>query len=132
MKRFLVIAILLWLQIAGLFGQNSAMTVISGATLIDGTGKPPVPDMTIIIKGDRITRVGPSRSLTIPPGARVIDGTGKFVVPGLIDTHVHLEMVGLADIGTLPAEWNTRDKLAKLVALNARLDLISGFTTIRD
>jgi imidazolonepropionase-like amidohydrolase len=132
MKRFMVIAIFLWLQIAGLSGQNQTLIAIFGATLIDGTGKPPVPDITIIIKGDRITRVGPSRSLTIPPGARVIDGTGKFIVPGLIDTHVHLEMVGLADIGTSPAEWNTRDKLAKLVALNARLDLISGFTTVRD
>jgi imidazolonepropionase-like amidohydrolase len=132
MKRFLIFAVFLCLQIAGLFGQNQTMIAISGATLIDGTGRPPVPDITVIIAGDRITRVGPSGSLAIPPDARVIDGTGKFIVPGLIDTHVHLEMVGLADIGSLPAKWNTRDTLAKLVALNARLDLISGFTTVRD
>ena len=132
MKRFMVIVIFLGLQIAGLFGQNQTAIAISGVTLIDGTGRPPVPDVTIMIVGDRITRIGPSRSLTIPRGTRVIDGTGKFILPGLIDTHVHLEMVGLADIGTLPAEWNTRDKLAQLVALNAKLDLISGFTTVRD
>jgi len=131
-KRLLIVAIFISIQIAGLSGRDRAPIVISGATMIDGTGRPPVPDITVIIAGDRISKVGPSGSLAIPPGARVIDGSGKFILPGLIDTHVHLEMVGLADIGTLPAEWNAPDKLAKLVALNARLDLIAGFTTVRD
>jgi imidazolonepropionase-like amidohydrolase len=132
MKRFTVILAFLLLQTAGSFGRNQVVTVISGATLIDGTGRPPVAGVVVIIGNDRIAELRPLGSFAIPQGARVIDGTGKFILPGLIDTHVHLEMIGLADIGELPAEWSTKDQLRKLIAISARLDLISGFTTVRD
>ena len=92
----------------------------------------PIPDAVVIIQGDKITKVGTSSSVTIPQGARVINARGKFVLPGLIDTHVHLEMVGLSDIGELPAEWNTPSGLRDLASINAKLDLTAGFTTVRD
>ena len=106
--------------------------VITGATLIDGTGAQPIRDAVLTIQGGRIARIGTTASITIPRDARVINAAGKFVLPGLIDTHVHLEMVGLSDIGELPAGWNAPAKLRELVALNARLDLIGGVTTVRD
>ncbi len=112
--------------------RSGTITVISGGTLIDGTGRPPLPDVTVIIEGERIREVGPSSSINIPGGARIIDASGKFVLPGLIDTHVHLEMVGLSDIGDLPAEWSAPAKLRELAAINARLDLLGGVTTVRD
>ena len=33
--------------------------VLTGATLIDGTGAAPVPDAAVVIDGDRITAAGP-------------------------------------------------------------------------
>ena len=41
-------------------------TVITGATLIDGTGSPALPNATIIVRGKRITAVGPRATVAIP------------------------------------------------------------------
>jgi len=121
-----------FLLIARLIAAAQSITAISGGTLIDGTGRAPVPDAVVFIQGDRIIRLGSVSSVSIPPGARVIHAGGKFILPGLIDTHVHLEMVGLSDIGELPTAWTGPAKLHDLVVLNARLDLIAGITTVRD
>jgi len=63
---------------------------IVGATLIDGTGAPPVTGATIVIENGRFTAVGPTASTPSPPGAEVVDARGKFVIPGLVDMHVHV------------------------------------------
>lgn len=70
-----------------------AATVLRGFTLIDGTGRPPVPGSALIIDDGRITWVGPATQLRVPAGATVVDLKGKFVTPGLIDNHVHVGLV---------------------------------------
>ncbi len=78
--------------------------VIRGATVIDGTGGPPVGPMDIVIEGDRIVSVSRATALDLAEGGarasgdRVIDGSGKYVMPGLIDAHTHMS-------GTLPDEY---------------------------
>jgi imidazolonepropionase-like amidohydrolase len=83
--------------------------VIRSVTLIDGTGAPPLENATIVVEDGRIAAVG--REDGQRPGAEVIEGRGLWAVPGLIDTHVHLELVG-------------REALPVWLAL--------GVTTIRD
>jgi imidazolonepropionase-like amidohydrolase len=68
----------------------SISKVITGATLIDGTGRAPISDAVIVIEGTRITRVASGNPAKIPPGAQVIDAGGKFIIPGLADMHNHL------------------------------------------
>jgi imidazolonepropionase-like amidohydrolase len=68
---------------------NSPPIAVTHATVIDMTGAPPKPGMTVMTTGDRITAVGASDQVSVPKGAVVIDGTGKFVIPGLWDMHVH-------------------------------------------
>ncbi|GHF45479.1 amidohydrolase [Streptomyces mashuensis] len=68
----------------------TAVTALTHATLIAAPGeRPPEPDMTLLLTGDRITAVGPSATTPVPPGARTVDLTGRYVVPGLFDAHVH-------------------------------------------
>src|SRR5947207_2826864 len=67
---------------------------ITHVTVIDATGSPPKPDMTLLIAGERIATLGPSGSTAIPRGARSLDATGKFLIPGLADMHVHLTGAG--------------------------------------
>ena len=43
--------------------------VLTGATLIDGTGAAPVPDAAVVIDGDRITAAGPRPAVAWPPAA---------------------------------------------------------------
>jgi len=64
---------------------------ITGAVLIDGSGRHPVTNTTILIKGDSIVAVGRGGRLVIPQGARIIPARGLVVAPGFIDTHSHTD-----------------------------------------
>jgi hypothetical protein len=66
-----------------------AVQLLVGATLIDGTGAPAVPNAWIRVEGDRITAVGQAAPPAVR-GARVLDLAGKSIAPGLSDMHVHL------------------------------------------
>jgi amidohydrolase family protein len=63
------------------------LTVLTGATMIDGTGAPPAPHTVLVLAGDRIVAVG--RHPAVPRGVRVIDLGGRHVIPGLWDMHTH-------------------------------------------
>lgn len=63
---------------------------ITGATLIDGTGRPALADAAVVIDGEHFSRVGPASDGPPPDGAEIIDGRGKFMIPGLTDMHVHV------------------------------------------
>ena len=82
---------------------------IVGATLIDGRGGPPLPEMTVLVEGERIAAVGPAGRVRVPRGSTVIDAHGKWLLPGLWDMHAHFEQV----------EWGP-------------IYLASGVTTVRD
>jgi Amidohydrolase family len=72
-------------------GNVRAQSVaITNVTLIDATGAPPRPTMTVIVSGDRITIIGRAERVRVPRGATLVDGTRKFLIPGLWDMHVHL------------------------------------------
>ncbi|HKR66600.1 MAG TPA: amidohydrolase family protein [Thermoanaerobaculia bacterium] len=64
--------------------------VIENVTVIDGTNRPPSPGMTVIVRGDRIERIGRTGRVRVPRGAEVVSGDGKFLIPGLWDMHVHV------------------------------------------
>jgi imidazolonepropionase-like amidohydrolase len=66
------------------------VTVLSHATVIDGTGRAPVPDTSIVIESGRISAIGPAAKLKTPPGAQVIDLSGQTIIPGIIDLHSHI------------------------------------------
>ncbi len=61
--------------------------VISGATVIDGTGAPGYP-ADVGVKAGRVAAIGGLRDVA---ARRVIDAHGLVVCPGFIDTHVHTD-----------------------------------------
>lgn len=92
------------------------------------------PDLSILVVGDRIERVGPA-TVAPPAGARVVDGRGAFVIAGLWDMHVHLAsypaglplfvaygVTGARDMGSASAA-ETQEMLAwrKEIAAGARV-----------
>lgn len=79
--------------VSPLWAEEGDMALI-GATLIDGSGAPPLADAAIVIRGDRIVAVGPRDEVTIPRDARVVDVAGRWITPGLIDAHVHFFQSG--------------------------------------
>jgi imidazolonepropionase-like amidohydrolase len=68
-----------------------------GATLIDGSGRPPVHDAVVLVRGGRIACAGTRTSCPVPEGTPVTDLAGAFLTPGLVDAHVHFSQTGWAD-----------------------------------
>jgi len=75
--------------ILGALVLRAQSLVIQRVTVIDATGKPAQPDLTVVIEGGRIASVTPSRQAKIPKGAQIVDGMGRFLIPGLWDMHAH-------------------------------------------
>jgi imidazolonepropionase-like amidohydrolase len=82
---------------------------LSGARLIDGSGRAPLDDAVVIVRNRRIAAVGPRSSTPVPRGVRVIEARGATIAPGLWDMHAHA-----ANVEWMPAY------------------LAAGVTTIRD
>ena len=122
-----------WSVPAGSSAQRTAAPstlAIVGGFLIDGFGGPPLPDSVILIKGDQIVSVGQEGRVSVPAGARVIDANGYTVMPGLIDAHVHLDILGHGDYPT----WHekVRANYAEVMERSAAQLLAHGVTTARD
>jgi imidazolonepropionase-like amidohydrolase len=60
-----------------------------GATVIDGLGGDPKPDMVVVVHGSRIESVEPRAGFKIPKTALVVEVRGRWIIPGLIDSHAH-------------------------------------------
>lgn len=105
-------------------------TVLFGATLIDGTGKPPLDKAVVIIDKNKIQTVGQAEEVETPVDAEIIDITGKTLIPGLIDCHIHMDLHGLANTYE---ENLVEDKLRTLRTLmDMQTTLQRGVTTVRN
>lgn len=100
------------------------MLALRNGTLIDGTGAEPRAAGTILIDGNRITKI---RAVDVPRDARVIDCDGLFLLPGLIDAHTHFGVIQSMDPTRAPIAVT-----AAQIFRNAWLALDAGITTARD
>ena len=94
-----VVAAVLLLALPGISGclnPGKGKTAYVGATVIDGTGAPPILDGVIIVADGRIEQIGPPDLVKVPRGALEMRLDGRWVIPGLIDAHVHLERWALS------------------------------------
>ena len=62
--------------------------LLKNARVIDGIANQPQTGASILVTGDRISKVERGE-IPVPPDAQVIDLGGKTVLSGLIDTHIH-------------------------------------------
>ena len=94
---FLAISVLILLS-AVLFWvgaqQSRSLLVIEGATLIDGTGRAPIPNAVVVIENDRVQRVFRQGEEAYPQDARIIHAQGKTIIPALFDIDTHIGQQG--------------------------------------
>jgi imidazolonepropionase-like amidohydrolase len=62
-----------------------------GATLLDGSGGPALPDAVVVVRGGRIESVGTRAGFQLPDRTVEVDVPGRWIIPGLIDAHGHVE-----------------------------------------
>lgn len=102
--------------------------IIRHATVIDGTGRPPLPDAAVVVEAGRIRQVGGR----VPPasaGDTEIDAAGQFLLPGFFDAHVHLSGEG-PDLLTQMEQPTSYTVLRIPERMRRTLD--AGVTTVRD
>jgi imidazolonepropionase-like amidohydrolase len=118
MKAFLGLCLALAAALGSTQARASSSTLaITHVRVIDATGTPPQSDMTVIIRDQRIVKLGTSDATQVPADARIVDAHGKFLIPGLWDMHVH-EVFG---------DWLPRNE--KVVP---PLFVANGITGVRD
>jgi imidazolonepropionase-like amidohydrolase len=104
------------------------VTVIRGARLLDVETGELIGPAVVVVKGERIERIGGDAAV---PGARAVELGDVTILPGLIDAHTHLTLDG-------DKEWLLRcvteggPGMTLRGVRNARLTLAAGFTTVRD
>jgi cytosine/adenosine deaminase-related metal-dependent hydrolase len=87
---FFLLFLLSFLVVQPLGAKENPLVFVH-ATVIDATGAAAQPDVTVVIKGNRIAAMGRSAEVVPPENAQIVDATGKFLIPGLWDMHVHWE-----------------------------------------
>jgi imidazolonepropionase-like amidohydrolase len=118
--------------------SNAAVTMIRAGVLIDGISSSPRRNVTITIRGNRITDVtdgGAVPPANLPAGVTSINLSQATVLPGLIDAHTHIFLQGED-----PAQGGYDIQLLKYplafraarATVSARRALEQGFTTLRD
>jgi len=107
---------------------SQLLFAITGATLIDGTGRTAITDSVVMVENGRITAAGKRNQTALPADARVIDASGKFLLPGLIDCHVHLVHPAFMPH---PIKGDTNAYLTIMGINNLRSALQAGITTMR-
>jgi imidazolonepropionase-like amidohydrolase len=101
-------------------------TLISNATIFDGTGGKPFVG-NLLIEGNRIVSVTRGKSKSAQAADLTIDASGKFLMPGMTEGHAHLSfdlVTATEDLITPPPEEHTL-----LTARVAKTLLDHGFTS---
>ncbi len=109
---------------------SSATLAIVGGMLIDGHGATPIQHSVVLVDGSRIVAVGNRETLTVPDGAQIVDAHGLTVMPGLIDAHVHHDIIGHSDYERWFQLYG--GKLEEVITTHARMMIMSGVTTTAD
>lgn len=115
---------------------DEAFSIMHG-TVVDGTGREPLPDARVDVVDGRIAWVG--RMADRPdddPGAprRRIDATGRTVIPGLADCHVHLchTLAKASEWGPPAGRWLSESEQIVNGVMQTQRALRAGLTTVRD
>ncbi len=135
MKKHVLCALAFLLMCAAVPAQPAPAGktyVLKAARMWDGKADRAVSPGVVVVKEGKIVGVGAAAQ--IPGDAEVIDLGDATLLPGLMDAHTHLTF----DLSTGVNAWllnslqMTQAELALRAAVNARLTLLAGFTTVRN
>jgi len=106
-------------QVRNFVSVGDSVVALTNVTIIDGTGSAPRTGQTIVIRGNKISDVGPASSVRVPAGAKVMQLGGSTVIPGIVGMHDHLFYTAAGG------------RAMQMNYTGPRLYLASGVTTIR-
>ena len=130
--RAIIVNAIIAFAASGAVGVASAQQPIAivDVTVIDGTGRPALAGMTVLLENGMISAVGESAAVAVPADARRIDGGGKHLLPGFIDSNVHASIYGNSTRRETVVKYGERN--ADLILEFLQRQLKHGVTTVRD
>lgn len=113
---------------------SEAVPVIAlvGGMLLDGYEAPPIHDAVVLVQGNRILAANKRSRVSIPNGALRIDTRGKTLLPGLIDLHVHLDLIGHGEYDDYYRFLGGTKRLPEILPIAAKQMLRAGVTSAID
>jgi imidazolonepropionase-like amidohydrolase len=123
------------LMLFGVGGAQATTYTFQHVTLIDGTGRAPRPDMSVVVKDGLFVVIEPTAIAGAPQGT-VIDARGKYLIPGLMDIHIHLQ--GFSRAGKVFTTATPLPHLGEFVVDRASAEqalasyIYAGVTTVLD
>jgi imidazolonepropionase-like amidohydrolase len=92
--------------------QVSDTSYFYGARIIPGDGSPVLEDQSFIVKGGKITEIGPRKDVAPPKGSNRVELTGRTVVPAFINLQAQPGMNSGSQYG--PKNYNRSSLTADL------------------
>ena len=109
----------------------SGTTLITNGQLIDGTGKAPIANATLILRDGRIVYAGPAVGAPkLPLGTTKLDARGGTIMPGLVEAHFHATYFNITALEDLDIKYPV-EYVSLLSSVNTRLALECGYTAAR-
>jgi len=102
---------------------------IVGGMLLDGHEGEPIHHSVVVFENGMITAVGTRDNTPIPENAVVIDAGGRTVMPGLIDAHMHIDLIGHGSYERLYQFMNGMERIEEFMTIAAKQMLRAGVTT---
>ena len=103
-----------------------------GGQVLDGYEVAPITDGVVIFEKGIITAVGSSKEVSIPANAEIVDVGGHTILPGLIDNHVHVDLIGHGSYERYYEFLGGTERLHEVMPIAAKQMLRAGVTTALD
>jgi imidazolonepropionase-like amidohydrolase len=132
-RLFFVLAALITTPLAAQESLRPDVPVaIVGGMLLDGYEAEPIHHSVVVFENGRITAVGQKHDTKIPANAVIIDAGGKTVMPGLIDAHMHVDLIGHGSYERYYAFMKGMERIAEFMPIAAKQMMRAGVTSALD
>jgi len=119
------------LAFCGTAAAGGAVALVGGQ-LVSGRDEPAIADSVVVYEGERIVAAGPREDVGIPEGATIVDVSGKTVMPGLVDLHIHLDLIGHGEYSDYYLWMDNMRRLPEVFPIAAVGLVRAGVTTAVD
>jgi imidazolonepropionase-like amidohydrolase len=103
-----------------------------GGMLLDGYEAEPIHDAVVVLQGRRIVAADTRSRVQIPEDAHRIDTRGKTIMPGLVDLHIHLDLIGHGDYTRYYEFLRGLERLPEVMPISAKQLMRAGVTSALD